>query len=378
MKKLLLLPILVIGMAVNAQSDITAQLTNLAPPSSPAFVLMDIAPSTVYVPESLKAMSLQVLNGLGGESGNGFPKNFAAEIVPFWYTRPKNMNALEYHNFKKSDPSIAGVEGYDSYDIFGDIFKKASISFAYMDGTFEVFDSPQDYISVGARTTLIKVIKKQDIKNTVTKYKEYENFLKTNPEVIQLFGNTDPSQLNEAVQKLESWQAARAVLQEAINIRPVFLLDVSVAYSSLLRNEDSGYGDHFGRLGVWLSSDLALQFSNNPNNLIHIYAVGRYLQNGLNLDSENTLFTTDVYDVGGKLEFEFNALSVGYEYLSREGDDDQYRSLGTVRYKISDSFTLSGGFGKNFNSGDDTISLLGVKWALNTGEGGLSIPGLTN
>ncbi len=376
MKKLIILPLLAASFLMTAQDDITTQLTNMAPPSSPAFVLMDIAPTSVYVPESLKAMSLQVLNGLGGESGNGFPKNFAAEVVPFWYTRPKNMNVLKYYNFRKSDESISGVEGYDSQNIFGDIFKKASLSFAYMDGTFEVFETPQNYISVGARTTLIKVLKKQDIKNAVAKYKNYDNYMKTSPDVIQLIGNTDPSKLNEEVQKLESWQTAYKELEEAINIRPVFIMDISVAYSALLNNEESGFGDHFGRMGVWLSSDLALPFSNNPNNFIHVYAVGRYLRNGLNLNNENMLFTTDVYDVGGKFELEFNALSVGYEYLSREGDDDQYRSLGTIRYRISDSFTVTGGFGKNFNSGDDTISLLGVKWALNTGEGNFSIPRL--
>ena len=357
----------------SAQNNIETQIANLAPPSSPAFTLMDIAPTTIHLPESLKALSFQVLNGLGGESGNGFPKNFAAEVVPFWYTRPKNMNVLEYYNLKKSDPTVSGAQGYDSQNIFGDIFKKASISFAYMDGTFEIFETPQTYISVGARTTLIKVVKKQDIKKAIASYVSYENFMKTNAEVANIMINTEFSEINNEIQKLESWKNAYADFEEKINMRPVFIMDLSVAYSALLNNEASGFGDHFGRMGVWLSSDLALPFSNNPNNFIHVYAVGRYLRNGLNLNNENMLFTTDVYDVGGKFELEFNALSVGYEYLSREGDDDQYRSLGTIRYRISDSFTLTGGFGKNFNSGDDTISLLGVKWALNTGEGAFPI-----
>ena len=37
---------------------------------------------------------------------------------------------------------------------------------------------------------------------------------------------------------------------------------------------------------------------------------------------------------------------MGYEYLSREGDTNEYRSIGTVRYQVSSSIVLAGGFGK--------------------------------
>ncbi|MEM7087163.1 MAG: hypothetical protein AAF489_13330 [Bacteroidota bacterium] len=361
----LLLGLFIVPFMMWSQSTTNTQLTNLAPPSSPAFVLMDISPSTVYTPASIKALSFQVLNGLGSGNTDGIPKNFAAEIVPFWYTNPKNMNFLTYHNLKKSDASNASVDGYDTQNVFGDIFKRASISFAYMDGTFDVFETPQNFISIGARTTLVKMLRKQDIKNVITKYKNYDQFIK------DFVGN--PNNSITDLQTSTDFKRVYDELNQAINIKPLLTVDLALAYSTLLNNNDSNFNDTLGRYGAWISTDLALGFANNGNNYIHIYTVARYLKDGLNIDAENKLFNTETYDFGGKLEMEIDKLSVGYEYLTREGDTDEYRSIGTVRYRVSNAITLTGGFGKNFNSGDDTISLLGVKWGINTGEGALPI-----
>ena len=361
----LLLSLFLAPVLMWSQSTTETQLNNLAPPSSPAFVLMDISPSTVYTPPSIKALSFQVLNGLGGGNNNGIPKNFAAEIVPFWYTNPKNMNFLTYHNLRKSDASNTNVDAYDSQNVFGDIFKRASISFAYMDDTFEVFETPQNFISVGARTTLIKMLRKQDIKNVISKYKNYDQFIK------DFVGNPNNSITDLATSA--DFKRVYDELNQAINIKPLLTVDLALAYSTLLNNNNSDFSDTLGRYGAWLSTDLALGFANNGNNYIHIYTVARYLKDGLNIDANNQLFNTQIYDFGGKLEIEIDKLSVGYEYLTREGDTDEYRSIGTARYRVSNSITLTGGFGKNFRSGDDTISLLGVKWGLNTGEGALPI-----
>jgi len=368
MRPTLLLILLCAPFALWSQGNTQTQLDNLAPPSSPAFVLMDIAPSTVYTPASIKALSLQVLNGLGGGNTDGIPKNFAAEIVPFWYTNPKGMNFLTFHNLKKSDASNESLDGYYSQNVFGDIFKRASVSFAYMDDTFEVFQTPQNFISVGARTTVIKMLRKQDIKNVISKYKNYDQFMKD-------FANDPEADITQLATSAD-FKRVYDELNSAVNIKPLLTVDLAVAYSTLLNNNNSDFSDTLGRYGAWLSSDLALGFANNNNNYIHIYAVARYLKDGLNINAENQLFNTESYDVGGKLEIELNKLSIGYEYLSREGDTDEYRSIGTVRYQVSGSIVLTGGFGKNFKSGDDTVSLLGLKWGINTGEGGLTIPGI--
>lgn len=365
MQKQLLLCLLLLPLFGWAQNGTETQLKNLAPPSSPAFMLMDISPSAIYIPENLKAVSLQVLNGLGGDSQDGIPKNFAAEIVPFWYTTPKNMNYLKYNNLRKSNSEATGVEAYDSQNIFGDLFKKASISLAYMDNTFEVFETPQNFISIGARTTLIRVIRKQDITEFVSKYKNYETVKNSiTGDVNYKLGD---------LAKSKPFLKADEDLRNVANIRPVFIVDIATAYSMLLKNNETDFSDTFGRFGAWISTDLALGFNNNPNNYIHVYGVARYIKDGLNLDANNLLFDTESYDIGGKLEVELDKLSLGYEYLSREGDTDEYRSIGTIRYKVSGAITLTGGFGKNFKSGDDTVSLIGIKWGINSGEGLLSI-----
>ncbi|MEM7187624.1 MAG: hypothetical protein AAF466_13305 [Bacteroidota bacterium] len=368
MSSRIILILLLIPFAAWSQGDTNTQLQNLAPPSSPAFVLMDISPSSVYTPESLKALSLQLLNGLGSGSSDGIPKNIAVEFVPFWYTTPKNMNFLKYYNLKKSDPNVEGATGYDSQNVFGDIFKRASVSFEFMENTFEVFDSPQNFISAGARTTLVKVLRKQDIQNIISKYNNYDAFLK---KFI-----LDPNNSIEDLATSEEYLKARDDLNDAVNMKPLLTVDLALAYSALLNNSNANFSDTLGRYGAWISADLALGFANNSNNYIHVHSVARYIKDGLNLDAENRLFNTESYDIGGKLEIELNKLSIGYEFITREGDVDEYRSIGTIRYEVSKSITLTGGFGKNFKSEDNTISLLGVKWGINTGEGALAIPGL--
>ena len=127
-----------------------------------------------------------------------------------------------------------------------------------------------------------------------------------------------------------------------------------------------GYDDSFGRFGIWCSADLAMPLNDANSNYIHIYGVFRYLEDGLNLNTDdNMLFTTSDVDVGTKVEFEFNKLSFGYEYISRTGDNDTSRSLGNIRYKVTEAITITGGFGENFKSDGNTMALFGIQWGLN-------------
>jgi len=60
------------SMAQNS-TTIGKELNNLAPPNSPAFVLMDVTPSTVITPESLQAFSIQTLSAFsGGDNDSTF------------------------------------------------------------------------------------------------------------------------------------------------------------------------------------------------------------------------------------------------------------------------------------------------------------------
>ena len=60
--------ILWLGGFLWGQEDQSLNLKSFAPPSSPAFTLMDISPSSVIVPDNLQAFAIQTLAGYAGNT----------------------------------------------------------------------------------------------------------------------------------------------------------------------------------------------------------------------------------------------------------------------------------------------------------------------
>ena len=357
-------------------------LKNLAPPNSPAFVLMDISPSNITTPENIQAFSIQTIagfSGSGNETASG--KNYALEFQPYWYFPRKEMDFFRYNNFRssKSTENIETAFDYDEYDIFGDIGKNTSISLALTDGTFGVFETPRSYISIGARTRLIKLVRRGDIKKIKESYEKYKKFMLNDPVAIDIVNNTpdeEAASIIDKIYELESFKKLRNELQSAINKKPLLALDFAIAYSRFIGSENTDIIGTFGRFGAWASTDLAWALSDSNKNYFHVYGVFRYLRDGLNLNTDtNTLFNTTNYDYGAKIELEFNKLSFSYEYISRDGDTYSHRSMGNIRYAVNDDIAITGGFGENFNTEDHTLALFGIQWGMDFGAG-IKLPDL--
>lgn len=359
------------SMAQNS-TTIGKELNNLAPPNSPAFVLMDVTPSTVITPESLQAFSIQTLSAFSGGDNDASKNNYAVEIQPYWYTTRQDMNFLKYNNLTTSKPkgSDLDVEDYDGYNIFGDLWKRASVSMAFMSGTFDVFEESQSYISVGARTRLVSYKTKRQTKRLKAIFKDYDAFTKSD-RVIQIYANPTltPTQIKDKIVNDSTYKRIKKDFEDYANKKPLFSIDVAIAYSHFMGDKDADYDGGFGRFGFWTSSDLALNLDNIDNDCyFHIYGVFRYLRDGLNLNADNELFTETKIDYGGIVELEFKKLSFAYEYLSRDADNnDDSRSIGSIRYKISDQISINGGFGKNFISDGNTVAIFGIQWGLSKG-----------
>jgi len=360
----------VLPMIIFSQSGKNIELQNLAPPNSPAFVLMDVTPSNIIVPENIQAFSIQTINAFAGTSDDGFSNNnYAVEFQPYWYKKRTNMNFFKYNNLtskKKNDTRT--VDDYTGYTIFGDVWTKASFSMAFMSGTFDVFDRPQSYVSIGARTRLLSLVKKKHIDTIKEKYKAYEQFMNS-PAVISIMsqgGNLD--EINSAINKLEGWQKVFDDMNTIIQKKPLFALDIAVAYSHFLGDQSQDIDASFGRFGVWTSGDLAFHLPKiDPTSYFHLYGVYRYLRDGINIDSRTgNLFTENSNEYGGKIEFEIKKLSFGYEYISRDRNDES-RSIGTIRYRINKALTLNGGFGENYKSDNTIVALFGIQWGLDYG-----------
>ena len=353
------------------QSGGNIELQNLAPPTSPAFVLMDVSPSNIIVPENIQAFSIQTFNTLIGDSKDGLTNNnYAVEFQPYWYYNRTNMNFFEYNNLTSKQPlGSRTLDDYDGYNVMGNIWKNLSISAAFLNGTFEVFNNPQSYISIGAKTRLLTFRTEDDINNLKTRYRAYEQFMSSAAVIAIIKQGAQQglslSEINKSIEKLNGWKNVQDNMSTAIQKKPLFALDVAIAYSHFLGDKSQNIDDSLGRFGIWTSGDLALNLPFiDKNSYFHIYGVYRYLRDGLNLDSvTNTRFIKNINEYGGKLEFEIKQLAFAYEYISRNNGDES-RSIGTIRYKINDSFTLNGGFGENFESNGNSIALLGIQWGL--------------
>lgn len=346
-------------------------LKNIAPPNSPAFVLMDITPSSIVIPENIQAFSIQTLSAFSGNSNNGLSNNnYAVEFQPYWYVERKDMNFFKYNNLTTSKPkgAILSIDDYTGYNAFGDIGKKASVSLALMNGTFEVFETPQSYISIGARTRLISFRTEKQINDFKAQYKKYEQLMGS-VAVVSILGNaglTDEEK-NTQITSLQAYKSIGDDFENIIQRKPLFALDVALAYSHFLGDENQDYDDGFGRFGFWVSGDLALYTPTIcKESYLHFYGVFRYLRDGLNIDTNTSeLFTESKIDYGGKIEFEFSKISFAYEYITRDSDNNnESRSVGSIRYKINNAFTLNGGFGENFMSEGNSIALFGIQWGL--------------
>ncbi|WP_152611490.1 hypothetical protein [Psychroserpens damuponensis] len=370
--------ILLLTTSVFAQTNINpvSALKNLAPPSSPAFVLMDLTPSNIIVPEHIQAFSIQTISAFSGDSSNGLSNNnYAVEFQPYWYVKRNNMSFFKYNNLKKNDginAETSNPKDYTKYNVFGDAWKRASVSLALMNGNFNVFETAQSYVSVGARTRLLSFKTKEQRSAIVSQYSNYEQFM-TSQEVIMIFANPSlsASEKNTAITNLETYKTIVNDFENTLNQKPLFALDVAAAYSHFMGDESQDLDDGFGRLGIWASGDLAFYTPTiGSNSHIHFYGVFRYLRDGLIINSNlDGLKIEEAIDYGAKLELELDNLSFGYEYITRAIDsDNEERSMGSIRYKINNAFTLNGGFGKNFKSNGNTVALFGIQWGIDYGS----------
>lgn len=372
MKYLKYLGVLLTSILV-AQSDTnpTAGLKNLASPNSPVFVLMDIAPSNIIVPDNIQAFSIQTISAFSGNSKDGLGNNnYAVEFQPYWYVKREKMNFFKYNNLISDKPEgeNVSINDYTRYNVFGDAWKKASVSLALMDGTFNVFEVPQSYVSVGARTRLLSVKTRNQIDEIKSQYTSYEQFM-SSPEVIAIFANPSLSlsEINTAITSLEGYQAIVQNFEQSLRRKPFFALDVAVAYSHFMGDKSQDMNDAFGRLGFWATGDLAFYTPTiGKQSHVHVYGVFRYLRDGLNIDPDSgDLRIENATDYGAKIALELDKLSFGYEYITRDSENNnEERSMGSIRYKISEAFTINGGFGKNFRSEGSTVALFGIQWGL--------------
>ncbi|WGD35699.1 hypothetical protein [Olleya sp. YS] len=399
MKKVLIFFLSLNVIIVNAQEDNQASVNdfNFESTANPAFTIIEESPTAINTPDNLKSLALYVTNGFS-------EGNIALETNPYWLIpNTKDKSYKDYRGLRTNNKGKYVID-----PILKPIQTNSSFSLAYTNKAFEGFEEEKKLIAIGLRTTLLQLYSRKQTDKLVNilsdvgqpyanaalnKYNsvlvfsnlivtremadEYvknktipKNYIDTantvlsqNPEFKSVY--TDGKSLATAYFNDISQRIVKFYYNPK-NIKPILRLDGAVAYS-LLFKENTFSSNSAKRLGGWFTLDLALPF--NDKNYFHLYAISRYIDNGFNIDAEQNYFDTNFWDIGGKLELELGKFNLSYEYLQRDGDDEQYRSVGNITYQINKKMSLTGGFGKDFPISDNNlVTIIGINWALTSGE----------
>ena len=373
MKKILiLLAGLVSYIAVYAQGSINKNVTvkELEVPSSPAFVITESTPSLIQTPTTPKSFVLGIAQSF--EPGTSFPQNYSAEFAPYWWFSSSDRNVYTLLGLTRSTTDNTWKE-----NIFSGLkFTSVSIAFLSKDLVPDEVEDAQKMFSAGIRSTLIKVHSKsyatrlqQQIaqwnsaaQNDLVIYQERATRARTaeeRTEILRELANHTPANTGQFLEKIN----------EMFLEKPLFIWDIAAAHVYY------GIGDTVwksGRTGVWTNIATFLPLQKNTggeavSQYLNLNFSIRFLSDDFFKNDEGEIGRESVVDIGGKIAFEFNKLSIGYEYLKRVGDKvpgDPFRSVGVINYRIRENLFLNGGFGKSFQSPDKLVGLLGINWGL--------------
>lgn len=380
MKKIVLscLTVVLAGNFVAAQEGVSAKLKELHVPNSPAFVLVDLTPSVFQPASTPKEFILGVAQSYQ-QSSDGFPQNYSAEFAPYWWINPGGRNVYNAVGLRTTRDSKGAITNVGKENPFSGLkFTTVSLAFISKDLIPDTVKVNQKVVSIGIKTTLIKVHAKnygsklaEEIKNWHTAaMEEFENNREVQDKLARYEGDDEEKYQQELLNNFKTERTGKIVktITELVSQKPLFSWDIAGAFATYGIN-DSVWKT--GRSGIWTTISsylpLALNDATGPKNYISLNAVFRYLTDKYQQDKQKKIVRVNNVDVGGKLSIELGGLSLGFEALHRFKNgkaDAQNRTVGVINYRISENLYLQGAFGKNFNTGNRLISLFGINWGI--------------
>lgn len=321
--------------------------------TSPAFVLIGEAPSEIYVPENLKALTIHALSNLGG--------SLSVEVSPYYFINTKSEDRTYFR--------FIGVEKdgeqYKQKPFSG--LNTTTLSFGYANKEFEnVAEGERKTFSIGIRTRLLRFYNKEEV-------------IRYYDEVSAILAGVDyPVEVLLRLQQTEDEEEKAGMIREFWDleklkkyskpVKPVFRVDGALGYGTLFKENriDSGT---LNRFGAWLTSAFSLILNkgaarSTTNNYFNVLVIARYVEDGYTLATDKLYYR----DIGGKAALEFGNFSFGYEYIKRNGTVSSERSVGNISYAINKDITLTGGFGKDFAGTDNLFTVFGINWGINMGK----------
>jgi hypothetical protein len=358
------------ALVAQATSD-TITLTDLKTPSSPAFVILGIEPTTVARPSTPRALALELLSR--SENGTVVPRDYAVEIAPYWLRRRPTLTFDQYispsgaqsfrQSFSISFATQARVEGEDSVTAVGLGFRVTPLPGRLSSATraaIQRLDSLQH-----ARTPLVN--SQAELIESIDDKTDSLGSARTRTDSVRLSGEI--SAKRDSLQQKQLAPAAAAV-RESDEERYGFVLQVASALSGGYPSNDFNRGK-LQRVGAW--GTLSYRWE-NPH--IEFISLARYLRNRADT-SQNLL------DLGGRLLLIKDRIALSYEAVSRSVSDasvdpgstsggvalrfaSSTRQTGLVEIRATSDLYITASFGKDFKQGTSlkhhVIAALGLQW----------------
>lgn len=345
------------------------KLEDLKFPSSPAFILLDVAPTSIERPTTTKAFSTSILNSIS--ANNGIPQNYAIDFAPYWFFKHKKLNAMNYWGFKKT--MVGNDQKPFSQARFGNISFATIKSQVTVDtiGTMKEISN----IAFGFRTTLFQWRASKDIEDLIA----YNNQHVERLSQLMSDPNIPLHELFKALEADKILSDCNKNIARVLNRKPLFALDFAGASSWSF--EDNTYSTiKTNRSGAWLTLNYAQSLNKkenrNKNDYLNLYLTGRLLNDNNVLTEDAIISTSTIFDSGGKLELELDRFSISYEYIYRNdltNNFNTYRSSGLIKYRASEQLLVTAAFGKNFGNSNNAITQIGLSWGISSNNQGISV-----
>jgi hypothetical protein len=383
MKKILLIAAVFTWFNSMAQ-DTQLKSPPLAVPTSPAFIITDITPTLVQSPNTPKAFVLGVAQSYQ-QSGSSFPDNYAAELAPYWWLKPGQMDVFDVQGIKTIKDSAGRIMAFGKENPFAGLrFTSLSVAFINKDLIPDTSKLTQKVFSLGIRTTLIKAHRAgyaSDLSKALQQWHDatIRNF-RNNPKIQAALARCDTqAQQDSVLKKYQSilLPASLETINSLLSQKPIFSWDFAAAYAVYGINDQVWKN---GRTGVWttLSTYLPLNLTNTnqaPTSYFNLNVLARYQSDQFYQTAPGVIGTNHSLDLGGNATLEFKQLSVGVESLYRFNNgkaNDQNRTVGVINFKLADNIVLNGTFGRNFDVPGKLIAALGVNWGI--GKENIKLP----
>lgn len=329
-----------------AQPTFSTSLEHLEIPNSPAFILMDQTVTDIQTPNNLKAFTSNIVSTFMKDFK--IPNNYAVTVSPY-FMFAKN----------KSFSNFNGVEGGNLKNVSSLLYQNLALSLALIRT-----DTIQN-ISVGFSTNLLRfsgAFKRQQFNTAKGKLAAINAFVVANYNPVTNTVANEPQYNTMKADYNNSYQYFN-------DAKSVFTVDIAAGYNHFFDNKDNKSGA-FGRLGAWstFAYNQILNATDSATNgkyyYLSVYVYNRYLNDQMSYDKVAKKYKDqEFYDAGGKVDLQLDNFSLAYEYIKRT-NNTEYRSIGSIKYQISEKIAVNGGFGKNFKKEDGNIGFLGINWGL--------------